>query len=264
MNKQSDDKLDQQIKHFDSISNQYYTARQNHLFQCLKYHIWSEALKDILPEKIPSRPMVLEAMCGYADSYDILKKCSPLTSFEFHAFDYSQSMVKFAKKQNPEAIIWQQDITTYQADQYYDMVFLIGGLHHVHRHARQSLQNLAQALKPEGLLLSYEPTHNNILLRKIREYIYAKNALFDEDTERGFTTKELKRLFYKAQFKPVKQIFPGLLTYVLWYNPESFPMLNKGSTAMVDTIVNYEKKLWHSKIARYFSFSTLSVWKKNK
>lgn len=48
------------------------------------------------------------------------------------------------------------------------------------------------------------------------------------------------------------KIYPGLLAYVLYYNPYAFPSLNKGSVKFVEFIFNCEKFLYTSAMGRFF------------
>ena len=114
----------------------------------------------------------------------------------------------------------------------YDIIILIAGLHHVPFHAPESVRRLVTALKPGGFFISLEPTSGNIIARKAREYIYKKNSLFDAETERDFSVNELCRMFEIAGLEKTYISFPGLLSYVLYYNPDAFPALNCGGACV--------------------------------
>jgi hypothetical protein len=105
-----------------------------------------------------------------------------------------------------------------------------------------------------------EPTHNNYLSGKIRERIYKKSHLFDEETERDFTTKQLNTLFLSKGLKLKEQIYPGLLAYVLWSNPDAFPGLNKFSLSFEKMLLSFEKPFWRSNVARFLTFATMSIY----
>lgn len=252
--------IENQRNHFNSIAEQYTTERKSIQHKLVKQATWDIFFKKApLPNK--SSLMVLEAMCGEADGYEILK--NHCTSFTYEAFDYSESMVELAKKKLPDLNIFVADITTFSETNKYDIIILIGGLHHVYHYKEIAIQNMSQALKDNGILINYEPTHNNFIYRKIRERIYNKNKLFDETTEKGFSTNELNSLMLSANLIPRTQLYPGLLAYVLWYNPDAFPMLNRGSAMFVKSILALERKLYSTGFARYFSFTTLGCYQKN-
>lgn len=246
--------LEHQQQHFDSIATQYTSSRQDPKHVLLKAAIW-KFLFDHIQCKKDYQYNVLEAMCGAADGYGILKEYA-FADFQYSAFDYSPKMVKEAQKRLPHENIFVQDITTFSEEDKYDIILVIGGLHHVFKHANIAVRNISNALKTNGLFINFEPTHNATFLRIIREYIYKKNSLFDESTEHGFTTSELNDLMQGNGLTPCCQFYPGLLAYILWYNPDAFPLLNFGSIHFAKSLVTLESKIWFSSFARYFSFAT--------
>ena len=171
-------------------------------------------------------------------------------------------MVDYVRKKHSDMDVQVQDVTTFRADRAYDVVYIIGGLHHVHKYTAKVMANIANSLVPGGLFINFEPTHNNILFSAIRKAIYIKNSFFDQETERGFTTKELDKMACECSLQPVRQIYPGLLAYVLWYNPDAFPLLNRGSIDFARKVINLESRLWSTQFARFFSFATLSCYRK--
>lgn len=249
-----------QREHFEKIAKSYHEARNDpkHLF--LKKHIWDVFLKGIV---FPSanKLKILEAMCGYAEFCNILRERLD-KDFTFDAFDYSESMVAFCMDRNSDINVWIQDVTTFCAPATYHVVCIIGGLHHVYRHADKVLYNISQSLLPGGLFINLEPTHNNPFFSLIRQAIYWNNSFFDADTEHGFTTAELNKMAQSHGLRLVRQLYPGLLSYVLWYNPDAFPLLNKGTLRFAEKLIRRESKIWESALARFFSFATLSSYRK--
>jgi len=253
------DDLKRQQEHFDSISHIYTESRNsgNHIF--LKDKIWEYLFEkiDLKGEKL----LILEAMCGFADSYRMVKKHAKF-NFIYEAFDYSENMVNEAKKQVPGLNVYHQDVTTFVAKDKYDVILIIGGLHHVYNHRFIVANNVSNALKKNGYLISFEPTHNNLMLRKIREKVYKNNNLFDNTTERGFSTDELNSIMANVGLIPFFQFYPGLLAYILWYNPDAFPFLNIGNKNVARSFIAFERRLWSTLFARYLSFATFSCYKK--
>ncbi len=255
-----DELVEQQRKHFDQISDQYFSARKdpNHLL--LKDLIWAGFLRrnrDIGN----SMNRVLEPMCGMAEGQEILARHLG-KGFDYAGFDYSESMVEIARTRKPELDITWNDVTTYKApEEPFDVVILIGGLHHVYSKTRDVLRNLSGALRPRGYFISLEPTHNNALARWVRRRIYVDNPLFDADTEQGFEYEDLERHFAETGYVKVDQVYPGLLAYVLYYNPDAFPALNVGGGFLVRTLFAIDKWFWRGWIGRKLSFATLSLWR---
>jgi hypothetical protein len=121
---------------------------------------------------------------------------------------------------------------------------------------------MAHALAVGGCLLNFEPTHGNWLFGKVRERIYARNDLFEAATERAFGLGEYFDMFERAGLERVDAIYPGLLAYVLYYNPDAFPALNVGGPGVVRALFNLERPLLRSRLAAALSFATLSMWRK--
>lgn len=256
-----DNLLEQQRKHFNAISEQYFQSRQHPNHILLKELIWKNFFVRNSPVAARIK-RVLEPMCGTAEGYEIVKKNLGV-DFDYLGFDYSERMVNVAQAIKPNLAIEWNDVTTYQpADGVFDLIILIGGLHHVYSHTPKVLANLKNALVGGGYFISFEPTHNNWLTRRVRKKIYRRNPLFDADSEQGFEYRDLERYFISAGFEKVDEVYPGLLAYVLYYNPDAFPLLNKGGKLMVKSIFAFDRLFWDNAVGRKLSFATVSLWKR--
>jgi SAM-dependent methyltransferase len=249
-----------QREHFNSIAEKYFSARldANHL--ALKKLIWSEFLRDKSPLK-KAGLNVLDAMCGYTDANAILREHLH-KEIDYSGFDYSDEVIERVRRENPDLRVWQADATEFRSDRNYDLVVLLGGLHHVHHAAKGTLKRLAAAVKPGGYFLSLEPTHGNRIFGAIRNAIYRSNALFDVATEQDFSVRKLFSMFEEAGLERIDVMYPGLLAYVLYYNPDAFPKLNVGTPRTVRFLFTLERPFLRSFIARKLSFATLSLWRK--
>jgi SAM-dependent methyltransferase len=255
------DKTERQREHFDEVADRYYEARlhQNHLL--LKDLIWRDFLSQ-RHELKRDRLRVLEPMCGFADGKYILEKILGL-SVDYTGFDYSESVVSTLRKKRPDLRIMHSNVETYHSDELFDLIILIGGLHHVPHIAGQVVQNLARSMRPGGYFISFEPTNGNPAYRKIRQAIYRLNPLFDEQTERAFEVEELFSIFRNSGLQIVDVIYPGLLSYVLYYNPEAFPWINVAGPGMVKATFRLDRMLFRNWFGKIFSFATMSLWQKN-
>ena len=201
-------------------------------------------------------------MCGYGEGKDILEKHLGIKIL-YSGFDYSKNLVEKVKKLDPEADVVEMDITKFVPSKEYDLIIIIGGLHHVPYHVDDVIGNLRKSLTENGYLIYFEPTHNNFLFRKIRERIYKKNSFFDNDTERAFELKKINQVFLGHNFKIIDQIYPGLFSYILYYNPDAFPFLNRGGEWLVKTIFGFDKLFFRNFIGRKLSFATITLLQKN-
>lgn len=253
--------VEQQREHFNSIAERYFAARKNPNHLALKDLIWKSffARNREIAREVRT---VLEPMCGMGEGYDIIT--TYLTpAIDYKGFDYSENMVDIARKARPGLAFSWSDVTTHDpGGEEVDLVIVIGGLHHVYSQTQRALTNLARALRPGGLFVSLEPTHNNVITRAARRRIYRTNDLFDEDTEQGYEYVDLQRHFTDAGFRLVDQVYPGLAAYVLYYNPDAFPALNVGGTTLVRSLFALDRLAWANFIGRSLSFATLSLWRK--
>jgi SAM-dependent methyltransferase len=253
--------IEQQRLHFEKVSSTYFHARQHQNHLMLKKLIWDHFFqgKDELRSHCRK---VLEPMCGYSEGKLILESFSGAV-FDYTGFDYSRPLVEEAKTRHPECNIFVSDVTKFEGKEKYDLVILIGGLHHVFSHTADVLARLHNALTPGGYFINLEPTQDNFVFKRIRDRIYEKNELFDADTERAFDLDDLNKRYLEAGFTVVDQMYPGLLTYVMYYNPDAFPGLNIGNTTVVSTLFSLERHFYRSWIARKLSFATLSLLRRD-
>ncbi|GAB5506737.1 MAG: hypothetical protein Rhirs2KO_19000 [Rhizobiaceae bacterium] len=253
--------LDRQREHFNTVAEQYRTAREgaNHLL--LKHLIWNEALGGIDRFR-GKKTRVLEALCGFADGRELPGKYLG-TEIDYEGYDFSDEVVREMNEEHPDIKVWQADATTFVPEEEgYDIIVIVGGIHHVPDHAKQVVTNHARGLKKGGLFINFEPTFGNPVQRAVREGIYSRNEMFDDVTERSFAVGELFDMFTSAGLKPVKKLYPGLLSYILFYNPEAFPGLNLGGEYMVKAAFGIDRLFMSNFVGRTFSFATLSVWER--
>lgn len=255
--------IEQQKTHFNSIAKKYETARNGETHLLVKKLIWQHCLKDMYVNG-NKKHRVLEAMCGFAEGGELITKYLGL-NIDYVGFDYSDAVVNSLKQKRPDLEIYQEDATQYIPQEgAFDIIILIGGLHHVPNHAQQVVRNLSKGLKKGGLFINFEPTYGNPLNQWIRKKIYQKNELFDEETERDFSVKELKLFFEFANMTPLRIRYPGLLSYVLFYNPDAFPLLNIGGNWLVKLSFFIDRLFYRNFVGACFSFATLSVWQKKE
>ena len=255
-------KVEQQREHFENISEQYFSARQspNHLL--VKRYIWEYffSVAGLRNETYN----VLEPMCGYAEGKFILEQYGKL-DIRYVGFDYSRTLIELVKKEQPDLSISWQDVTSLDEHDYndrFDLIILIGGLHHVYDNADLVMKKLTGTLKQGGYFINFEPTHDFFLFKMVRDRIYEKNRLFDRDTEQAFSLEELNGIYTRNGLAIVEQMYPGLLSYILYYNPDAFPLLNRGGELAVKALFTLDKLFMRNRIGKKFSFATMTLLRK--
>jgi SAM-dependent methyltransferase len=254
------DPVARQRQHFDAIADQYAAARSgaNHL--AFKELLWSEFL-DGRRALFGARAAVLEPMCGAAAGYELLRHHLGI-ELDYEGCDVSDGMIAAARARHPALKLSQADVTRLEPQGPYDLVVILGGLHHVPHAAARVIARLGKALRPGGYFLSWEPTHGNRLFKAVREGIYRRNAIFEPTTERAFGVGELFAMFEQAGFRLIDALYPGLLAYVLYYNPDAFPRLNVGTPRLVRWLWKLERPFMRTWLARKLSFATLTLWQR--
>ena len=254
-------KIKQQQKHFNSVSMKYYNSRKSKRHLLYKKLLWEYFFID---KKLFDRTKeihVLEPMCGYGEGKEIIEK-NFSNKVIYEGFDYDDKLVKIAKRKYPQSIIYKLDVIKFKPKKKYDVVIIIGGLHHVFDYVNQIVKTVYNSLKPNGYFVSLEPTQNNFLFKKVRQIIYKKNPFFDENTEKAFDLNYLNTLFLKNRFSIIDQSYPGLASYILYYNPDVFPHLHIGGNLAVKSFFRFEKLFFRNIIGKKMSFATLSLLQK--
>jgi len=267
----SQDLIKRQQSHFEGVAAQYADTRlKDSNFIHFKKLLWRYAL-DNLRADLQDELVVLEAMCGLCDGYLILRD-NGVPIRKYYAFDYSDTMVSRAQEimAGQAAIlglknvsIFADDITSFSADQQFDLVILIGGLHHVYAQAEVALSRVVRSLRPGGLLINFEPTHANPLTHRIRELIYENNRFFDEQTESGFQLSSLNQILSGSGLTIQRQVYPGLLLYCLFYNPDAFRSLPAMPYKLLRFLFQIEKRLYSNRLGRFWSFATITIARRN-
>jgi SAM-dependent methyltransferase len=254
-------KIEQQREHFNSIAEKYRVGREDVNHKTIKSIIWDRA-GSVIKNHLPDDFSMLEAMCGYAEGYGIISDTIG-TPCDYLGFDYSDDIVSSKAIIKTGLNVIHADATQFMPENNkYDLILLIGGLHHVPDFASDVVKRLSTGLKHGGIFVNLEPTHANPLYKWIRNRIYKNNEIFDVETERSFELEELKSFFLKAELTESSIQNVGLSAYTLFYNPYAFPLLNKGNPTFVKIMAAIDKLFWTNRIGRFFSFATLSIWKK--
>lgn len=253
--------IERQRHHFNAIAARYEEGRRDANHRRMKSLIWQSVKAEL--ESLRGRTItMIEPMCGYAEGMEIVRDIFELDC-EYFGFDYSDVIVEKLSADFSEGHVWQADATTYEPiSENFDLVFLIGGLHHVPDHAREVVRNMAGGLKRNGMFISFEPTFGNPLFKFVREAIYRKNAIFDDQTERSFSTSELRELFTSAGLQEVRTFYPGLSAYIFYYNTYAFPFLNRGGSNFVDFFFRIDRLIMNTLLGKALSFATVSIWRK--
>jgi SAM-dependent methyltransferase len=252
-------RAERQRLHFNSVASSYISTRRNdknyNTFKALLWNYFFKKNRHYFESRDGIR--LLEPMCGTCDGYQIMGT-QGIRVLSYSGFDYSDEMVSCAKSLHPGLNIYHGDITSLAPDGEHDAIILIGGLHHVYDHSEKALAYISKSLRRGGIFINFEPTHANVLNKLIRKAIYKANSFFDEETESGFGLGQLNGLFKASGLTVIDQIFPGLLLYCLFYNPDAFMSTLSLSESFLAAMFDLESSLYRNPLGRLLSFATMT------
>ena len=202
-----------QKQHFDSISERYaahygdeWSQRYRHKF------INDNMLGDIDLKGLK----VLDAMCGSGETAQyLLSKGAKVT-----ALDISEEEIKTFRENFPECEGCCGSIfSTNFPDESFDVVVVVGGLHHLQPDVALAMEEMYRILKPKGYFCFMEP-HAGSLPDIARQIWYKFDRIFAEN-EAAVDLVKLKEQF-ASRFEFLKEDYGGNLAFLLVFNSMIF------------------------------------------
>lgn len=184
---------------FDSISPKYLEkdiapqsslARRHRLLSSLERISFNENTR------------VLEVGCGAGFSVKYLAK--PYSTYV--GIDYSKGLIDYANQYNSslKAQFICANIKEYKPEEKFDVVFMIGVLHHFDD-MQGILAHIVSLLKPGGVLVANEPQSSNLLIQGLRT-LRTKLDKSYSDNQVQLLPEDLKRLYESVGLEKV-QVF---------------------------------------------------------
>jgi 2-polyprenyl-3-methyl-5-hydroxy-6-metoxy-1,4-benzoquinol methylase len=130
---------------------------------------------------LPAGARVMEVGCGSGFAASYLRDHFG----HYTGVDYSENLIEYARLYNagPDVDFITTNIKTFSSDEPFDMIFLIGVLHHLDE-MEQVLRQLVLFLKPGGWLVANEPQPANPVIRLAR---FVRTKL-----DRGYSSEQLQ------------------------------------------------------------------------
>lgn len=155
-----------------------------------------------------TRPEVLEVGCGagFAAAY--------LAGYygAYVGIDYAASFIAYARQhhQGPGVTFEVSNVKTYQSPRRFDVVFMIGVLHHID-HLEEALPAMLTLLKPGGWLIANEPHPGNPLIRLARVVRKRLDPNYARE-QQELAAAELHRLYRQAGLVEIRLLPQGFLS----------------------------------------------------
>lgn len=164
-------------------------------------------------ESVPlSGANVLEAMCGSGQTTSfLLSRGALVTGLDISSELLSRFRQRFPDSQAVNGSIFQSELPS----NHFDVVAVVGGLHHLHPRVDDAVAEITRVLKPGGFLCFAEP-HSGSWPDLIRRIWYKKDAHF-ESNEASINIKELYQHF-SGEYVHVKNRYGGGIAYHLVLN----------------------------------------------
>lgn len=130
----------------------------------------------------------------------------------FVGIDYSEKLISYAREfnRNERATFEVVNINDYEPPEQFDVVFMIGLLHHLDDPA-ETLTKVLKHLRPGGWVVANEPQSGNPLvswLRQMRKKVDKNYS--DEQLE--YARGDLRAIFEKAGLTDIKIVPQGILS----------------------------------------------------
>ena len=239
-----------------------YDEYKNHYFD-----YWSEKFKQkFIFDKIFSKynfsqKSVCELCCGSGEnSKKILQKYNDI---ELVGFDLSIKAVNDFKSLLGK-IAYEQDIQSpiTNFDNSFDVIFVLGGIHHCTKNLNGVFENISRMLRPDGVFIMHEP-NSKFFLEPIRKIWYKSDGLFDHESEHALNHEELIKFAGIYGFEQTSLEYTGgpgfffILQSMILRVPKKIKNLLSPFFFLLESI-------WDKQNSPYLNNTFISIWTKRK
>jgi SAM-dependent methyltransferase len=155
---------------------------------------------------------VLDAMCGSGQTTDYLRKHDATVT----GLDISTEVIDSFRVRWPECHAEERSLLNSGfAENSFDCVAVVGGLHHIHPNVSAAVQEIHRILKPGGYFCFMEP-HSGSLPDIVRRFWY-KHDRFFSDNEASIDLERIREEF-SSRFTPIRVRYSGNIAFLLVLN----------------------------------------------
>ena len=199
----------QQQEHYDRIAADYEAHYSDEWSVEYRRRFIYEPMFDGLDL---SRMKVLDAMCGSGQTTSyLLTRGADVTGL-----DISNEVVEtFQQRWSNTSVLKRSLLDSGLADNSFDCVAVVGGLHHIHPNVRPALREIHRVLKPGGYFCFMEP-HTGSLPDVVRRIWYRFDRFFS-DNEAAIDVARLQNDF-RNRFELKQVNYLGNIAFLLVLN----------------------------------------------
>ncbi len=198
---------------------------------------------------------VLEAMCGGGQATPfLLNSGAKVTGVDISP----PQTINFKRRHQKAEVICGSILNSGFADNSFDTVAVIGGIHHMPPYDNESILEIYRLLKPGGHFCFMEP-HNESFAEKFRQEWYKRDPLFAEN-EAAINMTELHEKF-KNHFNFKHELYLGNFGYLFVLNSMVFRIPPKFKSVYSPTVILTEA-VFNKILGKPFSCFVVAQWQK--
>ncbi len=243
-----------QQEHFDSIAAEYAASYGDPWSQAYRRRFFNEPM---LGDLDLSGAKVVDAMCGSGETTGfLLEKKSQVTGVDISEQEMALFRERFPSCSTRCTSILETDLES----NAYDCVVVVGGLHHLHPHVPDALEEIHRILRPGGYFCFTEP-HRSSLPNVARRMWYRADKLFAAN-EAAIDLEVLKAQ-WASKFEFVKEEYKGNIAYLLVLNSLIFRIPVRWKPAYSPLLIRAEAVIERMQ-GRLLSCFVVGRWRKRK
>jgi len=198
---------------------------------------------------------VLDAMCGSGQTTEFLLGNQAIVT----GLDISREVIdSFRSQWRGCQAVQRSLLESGFADNSFDCVAVVGGLHHIHPNLRKAMHEIHRVLKPGGYFCFMEP-HTGSLPDIIRRFWYKHDRFFSANE----AAIDLERLAsdYASHFRPGKTEYLGNVAFLFVLNSLIFRIPLRAKRFYSRPLIALESFLTRLQIKRSSCF-VVAQWQK--
>ena len=241
-----------QQQHYERISQEY-DAHYNDIYS--QQYMQQMAFEPMFAGINLKEKSVLEAMCGGGQTAKyLLDREANVTGLDISA----QQTDHFKNRHPKTTVICGSMLNSGIANESYDVVSVVGGIHHMPPNINESIEEIHRILKLGGYFCFMEP-HSESVAETFRQMWYKCDSLFAEN-EAAINMRELHQTFCdKFEFK--REEYLGNFGYLFVLNSMVFRIPLKFKPFYSSAFIKLES-FCNKILGKSFSCFVVAQWQK--